>query len=148
MPHLHKHEFVKLTNHASVGRPVRSIKYSIWLAGSDEKRSGKPVVVKDFPLRADKGEVETYVGSRLKIWWGVDFILRARPLFSFSLTLISKANVANVKVAFDKNRFDLSVAEKVKEMGIAWLLVCQHKPPVSVTADPRIASDTSTSCST
>ena len=83
-PFLNKHGFVKLTNHTSVGCPVRSIKYSIWLAGSDEKRSGKPVVVKDFPLGADKGEVEPYVGSRLKIWRGGNFILQACPLLSYS----------------------------------------------------------------
>ena len=64
-----KHDFVKLTNHASVGLPVWSIKDSIWLAGGDEERCGKPVVVKDLPIGADKGEVETYIGSRLKIWW-------------------------------------------------------------------------------
>ena len=33
-------------------------------------------------------------------------------------------------------------------MGIAWLLVCQHKPPVTVTANPRIKEITFTSCST
>ena len=136
---------MKLTNDACVGCPVWGIKDSIWLTGGDEKRSGKPVVVENLPLGADKGEVETYEGSRLKIWWGVNFILTNSP---FSLTLISKANVANVQVAFYKNRFDLSVAKKMEEMGIAWLLVCQHKPPVTVTANPRIKEITFTSCST
>ena len=128
---------MKLTNYACVGGPVWGIKDSIWLAGGDEKRSGKPVVVENLPLGADKGEVETYEGSRLKIWWGVNFILTNSP---FSLTLISKANVANVEVAFYMNRFDLGMAKKMEEMGIAWLLVWPHKPPVAVTADPRIGS--------
>ena len=62
--------FVKLTNHTSVGLPVWRIKDSIWLAGGDEKRSGKPVVVKHLPLGTNKGEVETHIRSWLKIWWG------------------------------------------------------------------------------
>ena len=60
------------------------------------------------------------------------------PSPQLSLTLISKAYVANVEIAFYKNRSDLSVAEKMEEMGIALLLVGNHKPPVAVTADPRI----------
>ena len=131
---------MKLTNHASVGLPVWSIKDSIWLAGGDEKRSGKPVVVKHLPLGADKGEVETYIRSWLKIWWGVSLISKL-ALSLFSLTLISKAYVANVEIAFYKNRSDLSMTEKMEEMGIALLLVGNHKPPVAVTANPRISDN-------
>ena len=67
---------MKLTNDASVGCPVWSIKDSIGLAGGDEEGSGEPVVVEHLPLGADKGEVEPNVGSRLEIWWGVNFINR------------------------------------------------------------------------
>ena len=83
MPFIYKRNFVKLTNNASVGCPVWSIKYSIGLAGSDEKRSGKPVVVENLPLGADKGEVESDIGSWLKIWWGANFISK----LSISLSL-------------------------------------------------------------
>ena len=55
---------------------------------------------------------------------------------NISLTLISEANVADVQVAFEKNRSDLLVSEKVEEMGIAWLLVGLNKPPVVVASDP------------
>ena len=57
---------------------------------------------------------------------------------NISLTLISEANVADVQVSFEKNRSDLRVSEKVEEMGIAWLLVGFHKPPVVVASDPWI----------
>ena len=69
---------------------------------------------------------------------GVSFISRIAPS-PLSLTLISKAYVANVEIAFYKNRSDLSVAEKMEKMGIALLLVGKHKPPVAVTANPRIS---------
>ena len=57
-------------------------------------------------------------------------------------TLISKANVANVQVAFDKNRGDLRVAEDVEEMGIALLLVRLDHPPVVITPHPGILDHT------
>ena len=57
-------------------------------------------------------------------------------------TLISKANVANVQVAFDKNRGDLRVTEDVEEMGIALLLVRLDHPPVVITAHPGILDHT------
>ena len=48
--------------------PVRGIEGSIRLAGGQDKGSGEPVVVKDLPLRADKGQVEPNIRSWLQIW--------------------------------------------------------------------------------
>ena len=48
--------------------PVRGIEGSIRLAGGQHEGSGEPVMVKDLPLRADKGQVEPNIRSWLQIW--------------------------------------------------------------------------------
>ena len=68
-------------------------------------------------------------------WRSEEKKITSLSIFLF-LTLISKANVANVQVAFDENRGDLRMAEDVEEMGIALLLVRLDHPPVVITPQP------------
>ena len=57
-----------LTKDTFESTPVGRIKGSIRLAGCEDKRSSKPVMVKDLALRADKGQVEANIRSRLQVW--------------------------------------------------------------------------------
>ena len=70
----------------------------------------------------------------------------ASLLILLFFTLVSEANVADVQVAFDENRGDLRVAEDVKEMWIALLLVRLHHPPVVIAPHPGILDHTNNIC--
>ena len=78
-------------------------------------------------------------------WRSEEKKITSLSIFLF-LTLISKANVANVQVAFDKNRGDLRVTEDVEEMGIALLLVRLDHPPVVITSHPGLFDHTNKTC--
>ena len=49
------HNKALLTENAFIGAEVRSVKGAILMAGSKNKGSSEPVMVKDLALRADEG---------------------------------------------------------------------------------------------
>ena len=89
------------------------------LTGHHEKRRGKPVVVENLALRADKSEIETH--GR-----GWSQVCRTKP------------HVADVCISWYLEEGDVCQADLVEEMRIRRLRVDGQHPAVLVTAKPRV----------